>query len=218
MQPEERIAAAHIGAGLKGSVLALMLHDIAEEIRLEPLREILGARRVERSFKHATPEYVRFEQPPVVEQLESITLAGGERLTPQIKYYDYGVISVVLEFPFECNWDGLVRLASRWVPSVELEQAALQIVRGRLEKIAPAIVRQYSNWLNEDYYIFHLSAVEGSPSGLGLLNERLPQIAQILRGEQVPLSRSEYDDVQQASLSFEHVATRAAPPWRTSIR
>jgi len=75
MQPEERIAAAHSGTGLKGSVLALMLHDIAEEIRLEQLREMLGAQRVERSFKHATPEYVRFEQPPVVERLEPITLA-----------------------------------------------------------------------------------------------------------------------------------------------
>ncbi len=202
MQPEERIAVAHSGTALKGSVLALMLHDIAEEIRLEPLRQTLGAQRVERSFKHATPEYVRFEQPPVIERLEPITLAGGERLTPQIKYYDYGVISVVLEFPFECNWDGLVRLASRWVPSAELEQAALQIVRGRLDKIAPAIVRRYSNWLSEDYYIFHLSEVEGNPRGLDFLSERLPQIAQVLRGEQVPLSRSEYEDVQQASLSY----------------
>ncbi len=202
MQPEERIAIVASDAALKGSVLALMLHDIAEEIRLEPLREILGARRVERSFKHATPEYVRFEQPPVVEQVETVVLSSGERLLPQIKYYDYGVISVLLEFSFECNWDGLVRLASRWVPSAELEQQAQQIVRGRLDKIMPAIVRPYDNWLSEDYYIFLLTEVEGNPRGLDLLTQRVPQIAQILRGEQVPLSRSENEDVLQASLSY----------------
>src|ERR1700685_1564961 len=126
MQPEERSATAT--TALTGSVLALILHDIAEEIRLEPLRQILGARRVEHGFKHAPPEYVRFEEPPVIEQLGPVVLGSGERLLPQIKYYEYGVISVVLEFPFECDWDGLVRLASRWVPSAELEQQAQQIV------------------------------------------------------------------------------------------
>jgi hypothetical protein len=202
MQAEERIAIAASAATLKGSVLALMLHDISEEIRLEPLREILGARRVERSFKHATPEYVRFEQPPVVESLEPVVLSSGERLLPQVKYYEYGVISVVLEFGFECNWEGLIHLASRWVPSPELEQVALQIVRGRLDKIAPAIVRQYTDWLNEDYYIFHLKEVAGNPQGIDLARERGAEIAQVLRGEHVPLARSINDDTLQSSVFY----------------
>ena len=84
-------------AMMKGSVLGVILHDICEEIRLEELREILGAKRVEPSFKHATPEYVRFEKPPVVERLDPVVLSSGETLSPQIKYYDYGVVSVILE-------------------------------------------------------------------------------------------------------------------------
>ena len=48
---------------MKGSVLGVILHDVCGEIRLEPLRQILGARRAEPSFKHATPEYLRFENP-----------------------------------------------------------------------------------------------------------------------------------------------------------
>ena len=51
---------------LEGSLRAMLLHDVCEEIRLEELRAMLGARRAERSFKHATPEYVRFEKPPVI--------------------------------------------------------------------------------------------------------------------------------------------------------
>ncbi len=54
---------------------------------------------------------MRFEKPPVVERLEAITLSSGETLTPQLKYYDYGVISVLLEFSFAADWDELVRLA-----------------------------------------------------------------------------------------------------------
>ncbi len=144
-------------ATIKGSVLGVILHDICEEIRLEELREILGAKRVERSFKHATPEYVRFEKPPVVERLDPVVLSNGETLSLQIKYYDYGVISVLLELGFEADWGALVQLAARWVPNAELERQAQLIVRGRLERIAPALVRPYSEWLSEDYYIFLLN-------------------------------------------------------------
>lgn len=189
-------------AGMKGSVLGVILHDICEEIRLEELREILGAKRVEPGFKHATPEYVRFEQPPVVERLDPIVLSGGETLSPQVKYYDYGVVSVVLELGFEGDWEDLIQLAARWVPNAELERQAQQIIRGRLERIAPAIGRLYNDWLSEDYYIFLLSDVPARPEGAQLLAEHGPQIAQMLRGEQAPLARSENDDVMQASLSY----------------
>ena len=92
---------------LKGSVLGVILHDVCEEIKLEELRDILGARRTEPSFKHATPEYLRFENPPVVEMLDPILLGSGERIRRQIKYYDYGVVSVLMELPFEGDWESL---------------------------------------------------------------------------------------------------------------
>jgi hypothetical protein len=187
---------------MKGAVVGVILHDVCEEIRLEELRLILGAKRVEPTFKHATPEYVRFENPPVVEQLEPVLLASGEKLVPQIKYYDYGVISVLLQLEFAADWPGLVQLAARWVPSPELERQAQQIIRGRLEKIIPAIVRHYSDWLSEDYYIFLLSEVPGNPRGFDLLNQHGPEIAQMLHGEQAPLARSINDDVAQSSLFY----------------
>jgi hypothetical protein len=207
MEPAEHTmnrerATVATAATLKGSVLGVVLHDVCEEIRLEQLRQILGARRVERGFKHSTPEYVRFENPPVVEELEPVVLSTGERLVPQIKYYDYGVISVLLEYSFEGDWDGLVQLAARWVPNPELERQAQQIIRGRLEKIAPAIVRSYTDWLSEDYYIFVLSDVAGHPRGAELLAQHAPQIAQILRGEHTPLADSINEDVLQSSLFY----------------
>src|SRR5271169_2125457 len=151
------MATSTITATMKGSVLGVILHDLCEEIRLEQLRDILGARRTEPSFKHATPEYVRFENPPVVEALDPVLLSSGETVQPQIKYYDYGVISVLMSLPFEGDWQSLLKLAARWVPSAELEQQAEKTVRSRLERIAPAMVRPYNQWLGEDYYVFLLS-------------------------------------------------------------
>ena len=117
---------------LQGSVLVLIQFDVSEEIRLDDLRAIFGARRQEASFKHAAPGYVRYERPPVVERIEPLVLETGERLDAQIKYYDYGVLSVVFELPFSGDWDTLVRLASRWVWDTDFASLAQKIARQRL--------------------------------------------------------------------------------------
>ncbi len=187
---------------LKGSVRAMLLHDVCEEIRLEELRAMLGARRAEPGFKHATPEYVRFEKPPVIETAASIALSSGEELRTQIKYYDYGVVSVVFELPFEGDWESLAGLAARFVPSAELERKAHEIVRERLGRISLAIVRPYSEWISEDYYVFVLGEIDGNPTGADLVAQHGAEIARILRGESSDLARSERADALQASLSY----------------
>jgi hypothetical protein len=187
---------------LKGSLKAMLLHDVCEEIRLEELRAMLGARRAEPTFKHATPEYVRFEKPPVVGRSDSIVLASGETLGVQVKYYDYGVVSVGFELPFEGDWESLVTLAARFVPSTELERQAQEIVRERLERISSVIVRPYEQWISEDYYVFVLDEIDGRPTGSALLVQHGDEIARILRGEKTELARSERADTLQASLSY----------------
>ncbi len=127
------------GSPVCGSVLVLIQFDVCEEIKLDQLREIFGARTVQQpSFKHPTPGYVRYQRPPVVEGIEPLVLESGERLEGQIKYYDYGVLSVVLELPFAGDWDKLVRLGSRWVWDVDFAGHASRIVREKLQRAAPA--------------------------------------------------------------------------------
>ena len=75
------------------------------------------------------PGYVRYQRPPVVEPIGPLVLDSGERLEGQIKYYDYGVLSVVFELPFSGDWDTLVRMGSRWVWDVDFEKHASRIVR-----------------------------------------------------------------------------------------
>src|SRR5438445_11499336 len=80
---------------LHGCLRVLMQFDVCEEIRLDQLREIIGARTMEPSFKHPPPGYVRCQRPPVLERIESVALDTGERLEAQIKYCEYVIVSVI---------------------------------------------------------------------------------------------------------------------------
>src|SRR6267142_810833 len=73
---------------LQGSVLVLIQFDVCEEIRLDDLRDIFGARRQEASFKHAAPGYVRYERPPVVERIEPLVLKTSGCLNGQMFHSD----------------------------------------------------------------------------------------------------------------------------------
>ncbi len=188
---------------LHGSVLVLIQFDVSEEIRLDDLRDIFGARRQEApSFKHPTPGYVRYQRPPVVERVEPLVLASGEQLDAQIKYYDYGVLSVVFELPFSGDWDTLVRLASRWVWDTDFTSFAQKIVKQKIERARPALIKPYDDWLTEDYFVFHVREIAGNPSASELLASEGGRIAQIVRGENCPLSESERQEILQSRISY----------------
>jgi hypothetical protein len=188
---------------LSGSLLVLMQFDVCEEIRLDQLRQIFGARTMEQpSFKHPTPSYVRYLRPPVVETIEPVVLETGERLEGQIKYYDYGVLSMIFELPFSGDWETLVRLASRWVWNTDFERQASRIARQRLERAAPALIKPYKEWLSEDYFIFHVREMAGSPSASELLSRHGQEVAQIVRGETAQLSEGERSEILQGRISY----------------
>src|SRR5215467_8148300 len=168
LKPEKSAQAA-----LHGSVLVLIQFDVCEEIRLDRLREIFSARTLEQiSFKHQAPGYVRYQRPPVVEPIEPLVLESGETLRGEIKYYDYGVLSVVFELPFTGDWDTLVKLGSRWVWDGDFEKQAQRIAKKCLEQAAPALVKPYKDWLSEDYFIFHVREAAGNPSAAELMESQ----------------------------------------------
>ncbi|MGD0570909.1 MAG: hypothetical protein ABSA78_21120 [Candidatus Sulfotelmatobacter sp.] len=197
------VAAKSPDSPLSGSVLVLIQFDVCEEIRLDQLRQILGARTVDTSFKHIAPGYVRFQRPPVEEALEPLVLESGERLQGEIKYFDYGVVSVVFELPFCGDWNKLVQLSSRWVSDTNFESLATRIVKEKLERAAPALVKPYTaEWLQEDYFIFHLREIAGSPSAADLLAAHGDYISQVVRGETQPLSDGERQEILQSRISY----------------
>jgi hypothetical protein len=190
-------------APLQGAILVLIQFDVCEEIKLDQLRQIFGARTVPHpSMKHPAPGYVRYQRPPVVDPIETLVLESGERLEGQIKYYDYGVLSVIFELPFSGDWDTLIRLGSRWVWDVDFAGHASRIARQKLEAAAPALVKPYREWLSEDYFIFHLRQTAGNPSATDLYASHGAQIAQIVRGETTQLSEGERNEILQSRISY----------------
>ncbi len=188
---------------LQGSVLVLLQFDVCEAIRLDQLRELIRPHTVEQTIpKHAAQGYVRYQRPPVVESIEPLVLESGEQLNGEIKYYDYGVLSVVFELAFSGGWEKLIGLASRWVWDVDFAAQATEIVRSRLARAAPALVKPYAEWLSEDYLIFHVREISGSPSIADLIHLYGSRITQVVRGDMGQLAESECNEVLQSRISY----------------
>jgi len=193
---------------LSGSVLVLIQFDVSEEIRLDQLQQAADARTVQLpKIKHGVPSYVRYQRPPVAEPLDPLILSGGERsegqvLEGEIKYYDYGVVSVIYQLAFSGDWESLVHLASRWVWDVDFAARVEPIVRQRLQRNAAAMIKPYSRWLSEDYFIFHVRSHDQSQPADGLTRDHGPEIAQIVRGDRLRLSAGECAEVLQSRISY----------------
>jgi hypothetical protein len=193
---------------LRGHLRILFFYDVAEAIRLDILKSLLGSSGEETgtSLTQPIPHYLRFERPPIVEQSDPFRLETGETIARRIKYYDYGVISIELELPFESGWDSLVRESIRWIGSPELESQADELLRIVLKRSASAQVKPYKSWLKEDYYIIHLEqTIEAGVQELTaetLLRSHSREIVQLVRGESVSLSETESQEVLQSRISY----------------
>ena len=186
----------------------LVLYDVAEEILLDKLPALIGAERAaaQPRFKHPSPDYVRFERPPVTEYLEPVRASTGESFQTRIQYFDYGVISVALLLEFETSWEDLIQLSTRWILAPETERLTFGLLQSRREKARAAFEMPNENPLSEDYYIIHLREAadeEGRPmTAAAMLAAHGPEIAQIVRGDSMRLSEGECKEVLQSSLSY----------------
>ena len=194
---------AATATSLSGFVLVLIQFDVCEELRLDLLQQAVSARTLPQpSLKHSAPAYVRYQRPPVVGPLEPLVLETGERLEGEVKYYDYGVVSVLYQLPFSGDWEALVRLASRWVWDVDFPLRVEPVVRQKLERVPAAMVKPYERWLSEDYFIFHVREAAGSPSAADLARDHGLRIAQVVRGDRTRLSEGECTEVLHSQISY----------------
>jgi hypothetical protein len=186
---------------LHGSFRLLLLFDVADAIRLDDVRGRLGIPAAQRTptFSRPAPEYVRFERPPVIETLPPIPFDERQQLEGRVKYYDYGVVSVEMELPFQCDWPELVERSSHWIANSSVEERALEILRPRIERNSAALEKPYQNWLSEDYYIISIRQHEEAAQ---LIEKHGEEIAQIVRGESMKLSRDEVREILQSSASY----------------
>jgi hypothetical protein len=177
---------------LIGRIRSLILFDVGEEIRLSRVREILNLPEPDRPATTARPgpDYIRFERPPLAEPIPS----------GQVKYYDYGVVSYEFDEDFCCDWAELIAETSRRVVDPSAEGRALAKIRPHVDRIKSAVIKPYADWLTEDYYF--VTVTPGEVSAQDLLNRFGGEIAQIVRGDALPLSESERQEVLQSRVSY----------------
>lgn len=192
---------------LTGTLRGLLLVDLSESIDLDKLHEILGSHpsRREPAFRRPAPEYVRFEHPPVVERFGTREVDSSGPAEVRIRYFDYGVASVELVRTFTATWPELIGQAHGWVASPELESSAVGLLREALHRTGAALQNPYKEWITEDYLVVQLDPIE--QEGVILTADHLTSrcgsaIAQIVRGEALPLSTSEASEVLQSSMSY----------------
>lgn len=154
----------------RGTITALLLFDVAEEIDLESLGGVVASR-----------SYLRYAQ------------------HGQFRYFDCGVVTLRIDIPFSGEWDELVALTRHSIESGELEKRAKQTVQGDVERLSAALKSPYSEWLDESYFVVHLTEVHDASHLLALHG---PQIAQVVRGETQPLSDSEQREILTSAMSY----------------
>lgn len=194
---------------LHGLFRLLFLYDVAESIDLAKLRALLGARggSAGRTFPRRTPEYVRFEQPPIVEPGECVAFSPSLNVTCPVKYYAFGAVVIQVEVPFDCDWKELIEQNSRWMDAPGVEPMVREVARQRLEAIKPAVMRPTGDLLQESYLVVEIHEISdpagNQPTGDDLVAAHGPELVQLIRGETSPLSpKSTEETLQSSSLSY----------------
>jgi hypothetical protein len=200
-----------------GTIAALYLFDVAEEIDLSRLREALGGGESARlSSKSAQPANLRYQVPPLVFEGEAAGLAHIEGFQARLKFFDYGVVSLALLRPFAGSWDELVATSQRYIENARLEDAAEAAIRQTVERCAAAMTKVRDSFLSEDYLIIAVHELASPLDAETLLAERGAQVAQMLRGETPPLSRQEQDEVLRNRLSY-FATDLVIPTWNAAF-
>ena len=193
---------------LCGLFRLLFLYDVAESIDLGKLRSLLGARggSAEPAFPRRTPGYVRFEQAPIVEPAEFVTVCPGVDAACPVKYYGFGAIVIQVEVPFECDWNSLVGQGSRWMDAPDVEPVVRELARRRMEQIKSAVAKPTEDWLQESYLVIEIHEIRDGqgkqPAADELIASHGEELVQLIRGETVSLSPKSLDETLQASLSY----------------
>ena len=147
------------------------------------------------------------QQPaPIVESVGPVTLSTGEKLEARIKYYWFGVAGIELATEFKCDFNSLCVQTYRWMNAPEVEQAAEALLRARLDRFRPVLIKPSEKWLDEDYLVIDIESAQhtdGRPAtGVEMLQSYADQITQLVRGELLPLAAAERDEIVRSALSY----------------
>jgi hypothetical protein len=170
----------------RGSVLVYRTIDVAEQVDLGAVEQLLGTRRrtTRLSLAQAASQAFIMRAPPLQIPLGTIAVTLRDQSVSArlaAKLWDYGGLSFQFEIPIPPATliGDLARFASHAIRGFELEAIARQQAEEILGQIKPALVSPHE-WLGvERYTIFFLEALEGIAHA-GELLERVDLASLIL--------------------------------------
>ena len=118
---------------LVGSINAYYSFDVAETTRLEPLRERFGVGATLATIYDKAPgaPRIRYIQPPIIVEGSAPDEPELDGFRVRVKFYDYGVISLLLERSFSGSWPELVALGQHLIENEPLQEHRRTAVTSR---------------------------------------------------------------------------------------
>lgn len=155
----------------KGSILIYRVFDIAEEINLHRVEELLsspiqGAVRSRLKFTLTPRQTIIMRNAPVTMSLgESELTFQNETVKAEVfvKIWDYGVLSVMFQIPIPAGtkWETLVDISAHLEKDTLIDEAARFRTQELVNVLAPAL-RDVHSWHEfEDYNIFFFEELSG---------------------------------------------------------
>jgi hypothetical protein len=200
-----------------GQVTAYFLYDVAEAIDLQQVRSLIGdvvAARL--SPKPATPPYVQYQQPPLAADGDVVGMREIAGFRVRFKIFDYGVISVALTASLPASWEELLVRGLEWQEDPRLLVETEAFCRRLMQQLRSAMTAPREAFLMEDYFVFAVTGLEGSPTADTLLAGHGGHVAQLLRGEREALSGQERDEVLRQRISY-YATDLVVPTWNAAF-
>jgi hypothetical protein len=187
-----------------GRLHAFFAFDVSNAIDLHAIPSVLRPERARILHRRPAPEYVEYAVPPVDVVLgeRKLELPGGAaRAAAGARLFDFGAISVSFTLPLPADLGALPAFAQA-LPQEALGAEARRVVEELVGELGGALRGVGLNELVEDYFVFHIAALEPAPDAESLLRDHAALLAATLSMDAGPLSRQQIDEALRDPVSY----------------
>ena len=204
----------------KGTCYAVFAYDIGWSINLEDVNRRITADRERSRLRHKTraPQYFEYRPAPLRLMQEGGSLAVGQYQsspTVEVMVYDFGAVTITYRFTLDGPFEGLLELSESLYENKPLLTESRTRVEQLIQTIHPSIERPKIAKEVEDYIIFSIESYSPEQS-LPPWRSRETELAQVLRGERMPLADQEIQDATSCRISY-GVGDAALIDWHSAV-
>ena len=195
----------------KGSILIYRVFDIAEEINLPRVEELLSS-----PLKSTVRSRLKFTLTPrqtIIMRNAPVTLGLGEselmfqndsvKAEVFAKIWDYGVVSIMFQIPIAegTEWESLINISAKLEQDTLIDEAARFRTQELVKAINPAL-RDVHSWHEfEDYNIFFFEEIDGVKDCSELF-EKVDVARLVVAENSVKLAESSKKFILESSLQY----------------